>query len=64
MRRENYLKPGAMTEEWDRDYKHMQAFCCALARKDLEYVSSLTLEELKQVMKMQGVRRYLLTLGR
>jgi len=61
MRRGNYLKPGAMTEEWDRDYKHMQAFCCALARKDLEYVSFLTLEELKQVMKMQGVRRYLLT---
>ncbi len=61
MHRENHLKPGPMTDEWTADYEGMQAFCGALARKDLEYVSFLTLEELEQVMKMQGVRRYLLT---
>lgn len=61
MHRENHLKPGAMTEEWNRDYEKMQDFCEALARKDLQYVPFLTLEELEQVMKMQGVRRYLLT---
>lgn len=60
MHRENHLKPGAMTEEWNRDYGKMQRFCGALARKDLQFVSFLSLDELEQVMKMQGVRRYLL----
>lgn len=60
MHRENHLKPGAMTEEWNRDYGKMQRFCGALARKDLQFVSFLSLDELGQVMKMQGVRRYLL----
>lgn len=61
MHRENHLKPGEMREEWSQNYKTMERFCDALARKDLEYVSFLTVEELEQVMKMQGVRRYLLT---
>lgn len=33
----------------------------ALARKDLEYLSGLSLEELEHVLRMQGIRRYLLT---
>lgn len=32
-----------------------------LAAKDMEYLPELTEEELEHVLKMQGIRRYLLT---
>ena len=35
-------------------------FCRCLAIKDLEFLPPLTVEELDQILKMQGIRRYLL----
>ena len=39
----------------------MEKFCEHLAKKDLEFLPELTQEELEHVLKMQGIRRYLLT---
>lgn len=61
MRREGNLPAGPETEEWERNFTNMQEFCHALAGKDLEYLSGLTLEELMHMLKMQGIRRYLLS---
>ncbi len=60
LRREGRLEPGPLWEEWNRNREQMERFCGALARKDLEYLPELSLEELKQVLCMQGIRRYLL----
>lgn len=60
MRKEGKLPPGPQLEEWEENCRKMEAFCGALARKDLEYVANLSLEELERVLKMQGIRRYLL----
>ncbi|MCB7320246.1 helicase-related protein [Lacrimispora sp. 210928-DFI.3.58] len=61
MRKEGHLKPGPLYDEWMENYGKMQAFCRILAKKDLQFVSDLSLEELENVLKMQGIRRYLLT---
>ena len=61
MRKEGNLPPGPAVEEWEKNCASMGEFCEALARKDLEYLSGLSLEELEHVLKMQGIRRYLLT---
>lgn len=61
MRKEGNLPPGPATEEWETNYAGMQEFCLALAGKDLEYLPDLSLEELEHVLKMQGIRRYLLS---
>lgn len=39
----------------------MKEFCVSLAAKDLEFLPGLEEEELEQVLKMQGIRRYLLS---
>ncbi len=61
MRREGRVKPGPQLEEWEKACKQLQSFCGILAKKDLEYLPALSLEELERVLKMQGIRRYLLT---
>lgn len=61
MRREGSLPPGPEREEWEKNCAGMQQFCHALAKKDLDYLSGLSLEELEHVLKMQGIRRYLLS---
>lgn len=61
MRKEGKLPPGPATQEWEMICVQMQDFCGALARKDLEFLSGLSLEELQNVLKMQGIGRYLLT---
>ena len=60
LRKEGKLPPGPSFEEWEKNWKKMEEFCGALAEKDLEYVPGLSLEELDRVLKMQGIRRYLL----
>lgn len=55
------LRPGPLMEEWKGQYQIVEDFCGTLARKDLEFVPGLSLEELERVLKMQGIRRYLLT---
>ncbi len=44
-----------------RKLEKMEDFCGMLAAKDMEYLPELTEEELEHVLKMQGIRRYLLT---
>ena len=61
MHKEGKLPPGPAVQEWEQNCASMQEFCGALARKDLEYLSGLSLEELEHVLRMQGIRRYLLT---
>ncbi len=61
MHKEGKLPPGPAVQEWEKNCASMKEFCGALARKDLEYLSGLSLEELEHVLRMQGIRRYLLT---
>ena len=61
MHKEGKLPPGPAVQEWEKNCDSMKEFCGALARKDLEYLSGLSLEELEHVLRMQGIRRYLLT---
>ena len=61
MKREGHLKPGPQLGEWEENCRNMHRFCALLAKKDLEYLPELSLEELERVLKMQGIRRYLLT---
>ena len=60
LRREGHVK-GPQLEEWNESCKIVQDFFGPLARKDLEYLPDLSVEELENVLKMQGIRRYLLT---
>lgn len=48
----------AQVQEW---IGKMKEFCGALAAKDLEFLPDLEEGELVQVLKMQGIRRYLLS---
>lgn len=48
----------AEIKEWTRK---MKEFCRFLAVKDLEFLPELALEELERVLRMQGIRRYLLS---
>lgn len=48
MRREGHLT-GPALEQWESGCRQMNEFCEALARKDLEYVNGLSLEDLEQV---------------
>lgn len=59
MRREGHVK-GPQLAEWEENCRRVNAFFGSLARKDLEYLPDLSLEELEHVLKMQGIRRYLL----
>lgn len=61
MRKEGNLPDGPQTEEWERSLAGMQTFCHALAKKDMEYLPALSYEELVHMLKMQGIRRYLLS---
>ena len=61
MHKEGKLPPGPAVQEWEKNCASMKEFCGALARKDLEYLSGLSLEDLEHVLRMQGIRRYLLT---
>lgn len=60
MRKEHTAVPEQQEEvaEWTEKMKH---FCKELAVKDLEFLPGLETEELEQVLRMQGIRRYLLT---
>ena len=61
MRRENNVKPGPQKEEWEDQYGKMLEFCDLLARKDLEFTPGLSMDALENVLRMQGIRRYLLS---
>gem|GEM_PF-118287 len=61
MRREHNVKPGPQQEEWADQYGKMLEFCDLLAAKDLEFVPGLSMDALENVLKMQGIRRYLLS---
>ena len=61
MHKEGKLPPGPAVQEWEKNCASMKEFCGALARKDLEYLSGLSLEELEHVLRIQGIRRNLLT---
>ena len=61
MHKEERLKPGAALDQLRENWKKMEDFCRMLAAKDMEYLPELTEEELEHVLKMQGIRRYLLT---
>lgn len=61
MRREHTVKPGPQKEEWADQYGKMLEFCDLLAAKDLEFVPGLSMEALENVLRMQGIRRYLLS---
>ena len=60
-RREGKIPPGPRLDQWTTQYQQMQDFCAVLAEKDLSCLPGLTLEELTNVLKMQGIRRYLLS---
>ncbi len=59
MRKENTAPQEHQQEiaDWTRK---MKEFCESLAQKDLEFLPDLEEGELDQVLKMQGIRRYLL----
>lgn len=61
MRRERAAKPGPQREEWEKNQETLLDFCGMLAKKDLEFLPALSLDELEHVMRMQGIRRYLLS---
>ena len=61
MHKEERLKPGPALDQLKENWKKMEDFCGMLAAKDMEYLPELTEEELEHVLKMQGIRRYLLT---
>lgn len=61
MRRERTAKTGPQREEWEQNQKLLLGFCAMLAVKDLEFLPALSQEELEHVMRMQGIRRYLLS---
>lgn len=60
MCREGRIKPGPQLDVWNENCGRLQVFFGMLARKDLEYLPELPLEELENVLKMQGIRRYLM----
>ena len=61
MHKEGRIKPGPQLTRWEENCRCMEKFCEHLAKKDLEFLPELTQEELEHVLKMQGIRRYLLT---
>lgn len=60
MRKEN-TAPAEHQQEIADWIKKMKEFCASLAQKDLEFLPGLEQGELEQVLKMQGIRRYLLS---
>ena len=54
-------KSKAQRTDWELQREKLVRFCRLLAAKDLEFLPPLTREELEQVLKMQGIRRYLLS---
>ena len=61
MGREQRAKTEEQREEWRRQQRKLMDFCLLLADKDLEFLPPLTVQELEQVLKMQGIHRYLLS---
>lgn len=61
MHKEGRIKPGPQLTRWEENCRCMEKFCEHLAKKDLEFLPELTQEDLEHVLKMQGIRRYLLT---
>lgn len=60
MRKEN-CEPQEQRREVGVWTGKMKEFCGLLARKDLEYLPELEQDELERVLRMQGIRRYLLS---
>ena len=60
MHKEGKLPPGPAVQEWEKNCASMKEFCGALARKDLEYLSGLSLEE---GVRPRGVFRPLKAFG-
>lgn len=60
MRKEalSFSEPSPDIKNW---MKKMKEFCRVLAKKDLEFLPDLEQEELENILKMQGIRRYLLS---
>ncbi len=61
MGRMQRAKSQAQRTDWELQREKLVRFCRLLAAKDLEFLPPLTREELEQVLKMQGIRRYLLS---
>ena len=59
--RKEHTAPAEQKAEVAEWTEKMKDFCRKLAVKDLEFLPGLEKEELEQVLKMQGLRRYLLT---
>ncbi|MDO5416913.1 MAG: helicase-related protein [Lachnospiraceae bacterium] len=59
--RKEHTAPPEQREEVMSWMEKMKDFCRELAAKDLEFLPGLEKEELERVLKMQGIRRYLLT---
>lgn len=59
--RKEHTAPPEQQEEVAGWTEKMKNFCKELAVKDLEFLPGLETEELEQVLRMQGIRRYLLT---
>lgn len=61
MGRRQRARTEEQQREWDELRERLVDFCHQLAAKDLEFLPPLTRDELEQVLKMQGIRRYLLS---
>lgn len=60
MRKEKTVFQPEQKEAIGQMWEKAEKFCSLLAEKDLEFVPGMTEEELEAVLKMQGIKRYLL----
>lgn len=59
--RKEHTAPEEQREEVGKWTEKMKDFCGLLAVRDLSFLPELEEEELEQVLRMQGIRRYLLS---
>ena len=61
MHKEHTVRSEEQKKDIQKYTLQAKAFCRDLAEWDLKFLPDLTGEELEQILKMQGIRRYLLT---
>lgn len=61
MHKEHTVRTGEQKAVIEAYTIQAKEFCRCLAEMDLQFLPPLSVEELEQVLKMQGIRRYLLT---
>ena len=61
MHKEHTVRTGEQKAVIEAYTIQAKEFCRCLAETDLRFLPPLSVEELEQVLKMQGIRRYLLT---